>query len=31
MGRVGLDRVPGGQGKSWTELFFLEITFGQTL
>ena len=30
MGRVGLDRVPGEQGYSWTELF-LEITFGQTL
>ena len=30
MGRVGLDRVPGGQGHSWTELD-LGITFGQFL
>ena len=31
MGRVGLDRVPGGQGESWTELFFGNIVWTNSL
>ena len=30
VGRVGLNRVPGGRGYIWTELY-LEVMFGQSL